>query len=73
MQRWLLTRTEILTGGRSRLSYLIDNQVRRVCTVWGAPPDDTIVARAGDALVAEQDARPIGKRYSLSDDPRPPS
>ena len=71
--RWLLTRTVPLGGGRSQLTYLIDGSVRRVCSVWGDPPDDRVVAAAGSALVVEQDERPVGKRYSLSDDPTGPA
>jgi hypothetical protein len=70
--RWLLVDTRPAASGRSRLTFLIDGTAQRIATVWGDPPSDVTVARAGAFMVAEQDLRPIGKRYRLSNEPPPP-
>lgn len=58
--------------GRTRLTFLIGDRYR-VCTVWGDPPAEAIVARAGQALVLEQQVRPVGgdHRPTLPDAPGP--
>jgi hypothetical protein len=70
--RWLLVDARPLGGGRARLTFLIDGSVTRMAQVWGDPPNDTTIARTGALMVAEQDSRPIGKRYRLSNEPPPP-
>jgi hypothetical protein len=70
--RWLLVDTRPIGGGRSRLTFLIDGSAQRIASVWGDPPNDTTVARAGAFMVGEQDARPVGKRYRLSNEAPPP-
>jgi hypothetical protein len=69
---WLLVSTEPLAGGRSKLTFLLAGGVYRIASVWGDPPDERTVRAAGDLLAGEQQARPVGGRYQLSNEAPPP-